>query len=94
MNLLARKLQLFSLVVCSTFMAVTSVPQVISADPSSAKLSGIKEIVATSGFWGGAPSHWGLTEPYGLGGAMFLDNLQMKLQVLKGGRLLPSHSSA
>lgn len=54
MNLLARKLRLFSLVVCSTFMAVTSVPQVISADPSSAKLSGIKEIVATSGFWGGS----------------------------------------
>ncbi|MEK4350291.1 stalk domain-containing protein [Paenibacillus sp. FSL R5-0475] len=54
MNLLARKLQLFSLAVCSTFMAVTSVPQVISADPSSAKLSGIKEIVATSGFWGGS----------------------------------------
>ncbi|CAH1055630.1 hypothetical protein PAECIP111894_01782 [Paenibacillus pseudetheri] len=54
MNLLVRKLRLFSLVVCSTFMAVMSVPQVISADPSSAKLSGIKEIVATSGFWGGS----------------------------------------
>lgn len=54
MNLLTRKLRLFSLVVFSTFMAVMSVPQVISAAPSSAQLSGIKEIVATSGFWGGS----------------------------------------
>ncbi|WP_339315559.1 hypothetical protein [Paenibacillus sp. FSL R10-2734] len=35
-------------------MAVMSVPQTINAAPSSAKLSGIKEIVATSGFWGGS----------------------------------------
>lgn len=54
MNLLTRKLRLFSLLVCSTFMAATSVPQVISAALSSAPLSGIKEIVATSGFWGGS----------------------------------------
>jgi alpha-tubulin suppressor-like RCC1 family protein len=54
MNLLARKLRMISLVVCSIFMAAMLVPQAIKAAPSSAKLSGIKEIVAKGGFWGGS----------------------------------------
>lgn len=53
MNLFARKIRLFSLVVCSALMATVSVPQA-NAAPSSAKLSGIKEIVAAPGFWGGS----------------------------------------
>ncbi|WP_248548103.1 hypothetical protein [Paenibacillus odorifer] len=54
MHLFSRKLRLFSLLVCSSLLTALSVPQVISAAPSPGKLGGIKEIVASPGFWGGS----------------------------------------
>ncbi|OMD78745.1 hypothetical protein [Paenibacillus odorifer] len=54
MHLFSRKLRLFSLLVCSSLVTALSVPQVISAAPSPGKLGGIKEIVASPGFWGGS----------------------------------------
>jgi hypothetical protein len=55
MNKFSGKLRLFSLVICFAVIAVVSIPQATSAAvPSVAKLSGIKEIVASPGFWGGS----------------------------------------
>lgn len=54
MNLFAGKLRLFSLVIVSAIVAGSSTPQKVGAATSTPKLSGIKEIVASSGFWGGS----------------------------------------
>lgn len=54
MNLFSRKLRFLSMAVCTVIIAM-SVPQpVAGAISSSAKLSGIKEIVTSPGFWGGS----------------------------------------
>lgn len=54
MNLFAGKLRLFSLLICSVIIAASATPQTVDAVTVSPKLSGIKEIVASSGFWGGS----------------------------------------
>lgn len=54
MNLFSRKLKAFSLAICSVIVATLFFPQGMSAATSTGKLSGIKEIVASSGFWGGS----------------------------------------
>lgn len=77
MHLFARKLRLLSLLVCSTLVTALSVPQVISAAPSPAKLSGIKEIVASPGFWGGSSFAVRTDGTVWSWGVMFLVNLLM-----------------
>lgn len=54
MNLFSRKLRAFSLAICLIIVTTISFPQGMSAATSAGKLSGIKEIVASSGFWGGS----------------------------------------
>lgn len=89
MHLFSRKLRLFSLLVCSSLLTALSVPQVISAAPSPGKLGGIKEIVASPGFWGGSSFAVGTDGNVWSWGVMLLVNLLMVPPGLRGGRLLP-----
>ncbi|MCL6603614.1 MAG: hypothetical protein K6T94_12120 [Paenibacillus sp.] len=49
-----RGLSLFSLFICSSMLAVAITPQHADASSESAKLSNIKEVIASAGFWGGS----------------------------------------
>lgn len=54
MNWTRRGLSLFSLFICSSMLAVAIAPQHADASSESAKLSNIKEVIASAGFWGGS----------------------------------------
>ncbi|OME19398.1 hypothetical protein BSK47_15215 [Paenibacillus odorifer] len=52
------------MLVCSSLVTGLFIPQVISAAPSPGKLGGIKEIVASPGFWGGSSFAMGENSKY------------------------------